>query len=348
MYYFSEKNYRGNHAGTKARNDVETIARQCGAVPINAKPFILRSDNKDSHIYSNVTTRFDLARYFFDLWKVRRQFVLVQYPMLAFDFEEDYFKAIAKRNKLVLLVHDIHSLRMPNREKLKREIALLNMADTVIVHNHFMERKLRNLGLTVSSVISLEIFDYLWNGTKPVREIMEKSAVCFAGNLEKSRFLPNLLETNPRVKFNLYGSGLNDELLKYGNAKYCGSYSPDEIPEKLEAKYGLVWDGDSVTDCTGVLGEYTKINNPHKLSLYLASGIPVIVWSKAAAAEYVATHGVGITVDRVDKLDKVLSGITNQEYSQMIDKVKEVQSQITAGNKLRNILQQIESKREIR
>ena len=32
---------------------------------------------------------------------------------------------------------------------------------------------------------------------------------------------------------------------------------------------GLVWDGDSCSSCSGVCGEYLKINNPHKISFYL-------------------------------------------------------------------------------
>ena len=50
----------------------------------------------------------------------------------------------------------------------------------------------------------------------------------------------------------------------------------------MEGSFGLVWDGISVETCAGVYGEYLKVNNPHKTSLYLASGIPVIIWKEAA------------------------------------------------------------------
>lgn len=348
MYYFSEKNYRGNHAGTKARNDVESILKQYGARPINSKPFILRSDIKDLNIYSNVRTRFNLARYFFDAWKVRNQFVVIQYPMLAFDFVQEYFEAIAKRNRLVLLVHDIHSLRIPDEMKLKKEIALLNLAHTVIVHNRFMECKLQSLGLKVANIVSLDIFDYLCE-CKDIRASWGqrgKKTICFAGNLAKSKFLSDLLKCNPKVQISLFGSGLDNSLLKFKNVRYYGSFHPEDIPEKLKAEYGLVWDGDSVFGCTGALGEYTKINNPHKLSLYLASGIPVIVWGKSAAAEYVRKHGVGIVVERIDNLEEVLNSISEQQYWDMIDKVKLVQSEITAGNQLTGVLKRIESLKE--
>ena len=75
--------------------------------------------------------------------------------------------------------------------------------------------------------------------------------------------------------------------LRGKNVKYCGQYKPEELPEKLEGGFGLVWDGDDLGACTGVFGEYMKYNNPHKTSLYLASGLPVIIWEKAAMAKYI-------------------------------------------------------------
>ena len=36
-----------------------------------------------------------------------------------------------------------------------------------------------------------------------------------------------------------------------------------------------------------VVKDYLRINNPHKTSLYLACGIPIITWNKAAIAQYV-------------------------------------------------------------
>lgn len=59
-----------------------------------------------------------------------------------------------------------------------------------------------------------------------------------------------------------------------------GSFKPEESPEHLQG----VWDGDSVDTCAGNTGAYLRYNNPHKTSLYLACGMPVIVWKEAAIA----------------------------------------------------------------
>ena len=70
MFYFSENNIRGNHAGTKARNDVEQILTEYGCRPINSKSYVLTSDDANN-IRSNINNRVQLAKYFLDLIKVK-------------------------------------------------------------------------------------------------------------------------------------------------------------------------------------------------------------------------------------------------------------------------------------
>ena len=57
-----------------------------------------------------------------------------------------------------------------------------------------------------------------------------------------------------------------------------------------------------------------KYNNPHKVSLYLSSGLPVIIWEKAALAEFVSKHQVGIVVGSLAQLQNKLGSLTEEEY----------------------------------
>ena len=45
----------------------------------------------------------------------------------------------------------------------------------------------------------------------------------------------------------------------------------------------------------------------HKLSLYLAVGLPVIIWEKAAEAEFVLKENVGVTVKSLYELPQRLA-----------------------------------------
>ena len=88
---------------------------------------------------------------------------------------------------------------------------------------------------------------------------------------------------------------------------YHGILSSDEIPFAVgEMDYGLVWDGSGKDDIEGGLGEYLRYNNSHKCALYLASGIPVIVWSRSGMANFVREHACGITIDRLGDLDQAI------------------------------------------
>ncbi|MBR2669797.1 MAG: hypothetical protein IKE36_08415 [Solobacterium sp.] len=329
-------NQRGNHAGTKARNDAEVILKRFGAHPINKKQFILQSREDDS-IYSNIKNRLDLIPYFANAKFLKNEKVFIQYPMLAFDWTDQYFDALAKKNRIILLIHDLHSLRRGDEEACREELRIINKADTVIVHNRFMKEKMLSLGLTVQNIFCLDIFDYLCDEATPKGD---EDAVVFAGNLNKSDFLYRMFGANKDVRFNIYGNP-DDRLNSYENVHYHGSFLPDELPSVLNGKYGLVWDGGDIDGCSGVLGEYTRINNPHKLSLYVASGLPVIVWNEAAIAEYVDNNGIGIITDSISNLEELIH-VPDEQYTQMQENVLRLRKNIINGSHLTHILEEIE------
>ena len=340
MYYFSEVNLRGNHAGTKARNDVEAILKKAGGKAINSKTLVLKSSKNEEIIFSNIQNRFGFIRFFLEASMLKGKKILIQYPMLSFDKDYDYLKKLAKRNELFFLVHDIHSMRRGDIDALKKEVEILNLAKGVILHNRFMEMKLLEYGLNVKEVYKLNIFDYLCENKPVDNKRNEKNCIVFAGNLSKSKFIFKLIQENGEVNINLYGNEI--DVTQWPNTTYYGSFKPDALPEKLVGNYGLVWDGEEISSCCGFIGEYTKYNNPHKFSLYIAAGLPVIVWSKAAIAEVVRKNNIGIVVDNLYKLSDVLKKISDEEYLMMCKNVKKIREKVIAGENLLNILELIE------
>lgn len=94
-------------------------------------------------------------------------------------------------------------------------------------------------------------------------------------------------------------------------------FKPEELPYVLSGSFGLVWDGTSANTCSGVYGEYLQINNPHKASLYIASGIPVIIWSHAALADFVKENDCGIVVDSLSDIKGKLMNMSESEYQRL-------------------------------
>ena len=141
-----------------------------------------------------------------------------------------------------------------------------------------------------------------------------------AGNFDirKTKYARNLPK---KPEFEIYGINFEHDNLP-NNVHYKGAFSPEDIPNHLQGGFGLVWDGDSSDTCSGMYGEYLKINNPHKASLYLASNFPIIVWRQSALADFVIRNNCGIIIDSLYEIAGILESMNEEKYQQLIDNCK--------------------------
>jgi len=313
---------KGNHAGNKARVDINNICRD-----INLKCV----EKIEEEIFFTVINKIKYMMSPKNIYKIlsivtrRTDVTILQYPFYFNPFMKYALKSYVKHNKTILLIHDVDSLRNFAKSTIQTEVSLFNEADVLIVHNAKMKEKLINIGVSVP-MVELEIFDYLLDDISS--NLKMEADVAFAGNLSKSVFLNEL--NNIGININLYGPGYN-EFMKGDNVIYKGCYPPDKVPYVLDAKFGLIWDGNSLLTCNGETGEYLKYNNPHKLSLYIAAGLPVIVWDDSAIAEFVLVNNIGFTVSNIFEIKEVISNITPSEYENMKNNVFDIQKKICKG-----------------
>ena len=160
--------------------------------------------------------------------------------------------------------------------------------------------------------------------------------VCFAGNIDKSVFLAKFFPTIRSLKLKLFGR-MEHSLELPGTVEYCGIFRPDDITA-LRGSWGLVWDGESLDSCSGTWGEYLRIIAPHKFSLYIAAGIPVIVWDKSAMARIVRERGIGLTVSSLNELEEKISIITNRQYNDMVKSISVINRNCIKGKCLMSLL----------
>lgn len=247
----------------------------------------------------------------------------------------------ARGVKIILLVHDVRTLRRTwaaKRQTLKVrgvallircfEAAFLKQGDAVIVHNAAMAEALAAMGVSRSRMVPLGLFDYLLPGAPPPAAALRDGAVIVAGNLGswKAGYLAELPEA---VSFRLYG--VNYTGPERDGLRYCGSFPPEELVSRMEGSFGLVWDGPSGDTCRGPLGEYLTVNSPHKLSLYLAAGLPVILWEKAAAAALIRETRAGFTVASLGELTGRLKGLRPEEYAEMAANARKLATALHSG-----------------
>lgn len=271
--------------------------------------------------------------------------ILFQYPTYSsfvMKYLIDGIKRIPKV-KLFFLVHDVESLRLfkgqPDYWKGERE--LFNTTDGLIAHNSAMSKWLVDNGVHVP-LINLKIFDYRNDFSVSSDSIYQKS-ICFAGNLNKAPFLSRLILNDS----NLYLFGPTKQKNYKNGINYCGSFLPDDLPEHLTQNFGLVWDGSSLEGCDGTFGEYMKYNNPHKVSLYLSCGMPVIIWDKSAMAPFIRSNELGIAVNNLTHLDTKLSKLSQDEYRKMRDNCVKFSSKLRQGYFIKKAITSLEKVTEV-
>ena len=296
----------GNNAGSKAVNDALAVADKLGYQGVR-----LYTAKKTKTTVGNVLQ--GLCKLICFAFKVKKgDVVFIQYPVNRFLLKKIYSVLRSRGARIITLIHDVDYLRERTHGKdgvegmKSLEISLLSQSNVVICHNQKMMERLQEDGLQ-AELVNLGIFDYLYEG-KSAERTADKHTLIVAGNLlkQKAGYLYRLSGDKQAFNLSLYGSNL-EEGFDYPNATHYGSFSPDELIEKLKGAYGLVWDGDSLCSCEGSYGAYLKINNPHKVSLYLAAGLPVIVWKQSALYSFVSENGVGFGVDSLEELDEALT-----------------------------------------
>lgn len=319
-----------NNAGPKATNDIIKFLNASDDYSVKTLNFDLTSKIKKL-IYNYIT----IPNFFKNL---KADIIIFQYPAYSEYLMKTIMKSIKKYTnaKLYLIIHDIETLRLykDRPDYVANEMIWLKQADGIVVHNNQMHNWLSSNGIT--NMVDLNLFDY--DNPQKVNDNFEyDKSICFAGNLAKAKFL-TLLSSNNTI--NVYGP---NPVEKYSTGvNYLGQYAPDELPKHLRENFGLVWDGASLNTCNGVYGEYMRYNSPHKVSLYLSTGMPVIIWKEAALANYIVTNNIGIAVDSLENIDKIVDTISEDEFKIMKNNAICVASKLRNGTFIKEALSNLD------
>jgi hypothetical protein len=253
------------------------------------------------------------------------------------------FKFI-KRIKLFGVIHDIGDLRFPNQRQLS-DMLFLNRFDGLISHNTSMTVWLREKGYK-KPIVNLEVFDYCLKDDRNFNEqgISGKLKVLYAGNLSYSKatyIYDKKLGKLDSFQLCVYGQHFEKDRINGSLVSYKGVFNPDapNLPENYH--FGLIWEGESIDTCTGQYGRYIRFNNPHKFSLYLSLGLPVIVWKEAAIAKFVEDNKIGFTIGSFDELEKIGETVSEEEYKQYLANISQLSKKVRNGYFLGTAIHQL-------
>jgi hypothetical protein len=275
--------------------------------------------------------------------------LVIQYPQHFANKQMLFVINLLKRLKnckVIGLVHDVESLRKNDPQLSFAEVNAFGNYDVLIAHNDAMRAWLKSNGLK-QPCLTIGLFDYLlpanFINRNPEKGIStDTNTIVFAGNLIRPQFIYKLKEIT-ELKFNLYGPIFNPAAVQANNVFWKGSFTPEEILNRLEGAYGLIWDGDDLHECNGLFGTYLQFNSPHKLSLYITVGLPVIVPANTAAAEFVISNNIGIAIDSLLSLNHRLSMVSVTQYDTFKTNISIIRNKLINGGYLSDAIEQAEN-----
>lgn len=320
---FSEALY---HAG-KHRMDTEISLQECGY-------HLIQFNERRSRIF-----RFALylkAVYLAILIK-RGSIVHFHFPIYSRSKRFLHFLLSIKGVRTQAFIFDLDGFRNQNKKQLKKEMSQLCHFDFVIWQNEKMKH-LFNKEIANHFAYSPFFYDYRVQAKTdgPLRN--KTNNVAFAGNLEKSEFLKHIHKVS--ANWHIYGAQPYES--HYRNISYYGAIHPDSLPQAMSGSFGLVWDGPSLETCTGPYGSYLRINTPFKMAAYLAAGLPLIVWSESAMADWVKNNYVGIVINNLNDIPERIDSLPDHDYHKMCLQINSMRIQMANGNYLKQILKEID------
>lgn len=316
-------------AGYKAPHDVNITLKQLGFTEVRA------GADTTIKIVSLFVILFRLIRIGVRLRK--DDIFVIQYPSFPLLFVVMPF--FLHCDKRVLLIHDFHSLRLKGRMGVLERLNV-SFFNKLIVHTQNMKEYLLKF-YPKKSYYVLGCFGYILERPYDYGMRSLTNEICFAGNLDKSLFINDLIENNGLgCKYHLYGNFTKASNLDNSEVIYEGVFHPDKVGF-LKGSWGLVWDGEGLSSCNGYLGEYLKLIAPHKFSLYIAIGLPVIVWSGSAMADVVRNKKIGIVINSLYDLKAKIENVSQDEYLSIKKNVYGLGLQVRADMMLKLVISDI-------
>jgi len=332
FHFLHELRFYSPEAGFKARHDAYLIMNSNSRIKVVEIPLW-------GNIASRATKLVTLSRF---LVALRKEDVLVfNFPLLnPFWHVLSLAKTILKF-RLVPLIHDVDTLRGGKGN----DVAKLAKCDLLISQNEVMTNFLVSSKILKSQIENLEIFDYLVKDESLVsqrlvsRQTKQHREIIFAGNLHRKKcgFIYDIEESAAKLTlFGAYYSGTSQN-------SYHGSFDPADPTPLLRdgIVFGLVWDGDSLETCSGRFGNYLSYNSPHKTSLYLAMGIPVLVWQDAAISRFITSNKLGYAISNISHAMKIVGEIELSEYQRLKKNSVEMSGKIRSGFYLNRVMEKI-------
>lgn len=258
--------------------------------------------------------------------------VIFQYPSWIGPNYDSCFAGKIKsyaNTKLIIFVQDLQYL-MFGSEKLilDWEVDTLNKADVLILPSPAIYDFLRENGLKQKEVVYQTIWDM--PSETCFLEHSCKKQFLFTGNFQRFPFLKDYHGKTPIVHFDYSRPGRQED----ASYEWKGYLESEKLMHELsKGGFGLVWSDEEYFQ------RYYSINQPYKLGVNLAAGIPVIIRKGSVHEEFIVKNGIGFAAASLEEADEMIQSISEEAYRKLYDNVRNIQTLLLNGAYTRKALQ---------
>lgn len=240
------------------------------------------------------------------------------------EYDQAFIKKCKILNtKLITFIHDVPPIMFPSNYYLMPEyIEMYNQSDLVIVPSEQMKERLIQEGLTVKKIIIQGMWDHVHN--YPLKQPQCEKKLFFAGSVERFEHLINWNYPTPLEIFSESNQESNSKNISFRGWKT----DPELLFALSEGGFGLVW---GTSENPADEADYYHLNISHKVSTYLAAGIPVVVPSYLSNASYIKEKGLGYVVDNLEEASHLVAETSAPDYQEMVDNVSKVSYALKEG-----------------
>lgn len=336
---FVERASRGEYAQNKAHDDVAAVLDGLGfeRVEISRK----MSGGKFAQNFERI--KWILRCPFWRRRIKKGATIFVQYTIscwqgaLAFHLLDEKIKA-KKNLKVVALIHDINRTDVLEDRLTANEKRFFTLCDKILVHCENMKTFFVRHGVAAEKLQIFEAFDYLTDVPMNPLTTEHMNTVNICGNLSPHKCgCYRDLKTIKGVDWRLYGPNF-DPSFAADNVHYMGEFPPNVLPGQFKCGWGLIWDGDSIGTQSGLFGDYQHYIHSHKFSLYLAAGLPVIVWSKSGVADFVTKNRIGIAIESLEEISQVFANMSLEVYAELRENARIWGQKLRRGEMIRTVV----------
>lgn len=335
----------GHGAGYKANMDFANFAIEAGAQPLDyfrLPDQVVENESKDLRLSARLDGITAGVK--------TEDTVIIQFPMWTGGIYQSQFinRIKARGSKVVFLIHDLMSVMLGDHVRDYSDdgdFKELAKADIIITHSQKMSDFLKANSNLKQEMIPIGLFDYASNIA--VNDAKFERSVTYAGNVNKLAVLP---DWKLKTKLEIYGYlnnnfGVSD---LPDTVEYKGAKDPDDLIRAIDHGFLLVW-GDDETFKDDIekwlfplmARRYNTIIAPHKFSLAMASGIPVVVASDSNVADLVKQYNLGIVIDSLDDLDSEMEKITSEKYQEFKKNALALGEEVRRGSFSKNVVNKL-------